>query len=216
VASEDFVQTALVVPSPSSSPATDSAAIDTLGAKQALRRLMRVARKDYVAGLRLDEQAELQSRLVDVLLPELKGRQVVAAYSPVGSEIDATMLLWHAGNALMTSAYPAFDTATSPMIFRGGQCAEDCPHGGVQPPGQARIVQPDLVIVPLLAIDRHGNRLGQGGGHYDLALPALREKGARVVGVGWAMQLLDIAIPADPWDIALDAFASPDGLVEFA
>jgi len=201
----------MVVPSPSSTAATDSAA-----AKQALRRLMRVARKEYVAGLRLDEQADLQSRLVDVLLPELKGRRVIAGYSPVGSEIDMTMLLWHAGNASFTAAYPAFDTIASPMIFRGGQCAEDCPVGGVQPPPQAREAEPDVVLVPLLAIDRSGNRLGQGGGHYDRALPGLRAKGARIIGVGWAMQLVDIAIPADPWDVPLDAFASPHGLVEFA
>jgi len=205
------VQTAMVVPSPSPFPRTDTAT-----AKQALRRLMRRARKDFFAGLRLEERADLQSRLVDVLLPELKGRQVIAAYWPIGSEIDVTMLLWHAGNAMITGAYPAFDTATSPMIFRGGQCAEDGPHGGVQPPWQAAIVEPDLLLVPLLAVDRKGNRLGQGGGHYDRALPGLRAKGARLIGVGWAMQLLDISIPADPWDVPLDAFASPDGLIEFA
>jgi len=207
------MQTAMVVPS--QPPAADQQA-DRAAAKQALRRMLRVARKDYVAGLRLDEQAELQSRLVDVLLPELKGRRVVAGYSPVGSEIDATMLQWHAGNAMITSSYPAFATATSPMIFRGGQCGEDCPVGGVQPPPQARETVPDLVLVPLLAVDRSGNRLGQGGGHYDRALPALRARGARIIGVGWAMQLLDIALPAEPWDVRLDAFASPDGIVEFA
>ena len=201
------MQTAIVVPSP---PSADKPA-----AKQALRRILRAARRDYVAGLRLDEQAELQSRLVDHLLPELKGRTCVAGYAPMGSEIDPQLLLWHAGNALMKSAYPAFVDASSPMIFRSGQCAEDCPVGGVQPPGQARTVDPDLVLVPLLAVDRTGNRLGQGGGHYDRALPALRDKGARIVGVGWAMQMLDTCLPAEPWDVPLDAFASPDGIVEF-
>lgn len=204
------MQTAMVVPSPFPRSATGIA-----DAKLALRRTLRKARNDLVAGLRIDERAALQSRLVDVVLPELKGRRVVAAYSPIGSEIDVTMLLWHAGNAMITGAYPAFDTASSPMRFRGGQCAEDCPVGGVQPPGQARIVAPDLVLVPLLGVDRRGNRLGQGGGHYDRALPGLREAGARIIGVGWAMQLLDIALPVDPWDVPLDAFASPDGLVEF-
>lgn len=205
------MQTAMVVPSPSSDSPHDRAA-----AKQALRRLYRVARREYVADLRLDEQAALQSQLVDVLLPELKGRRVVAGYAPMGSEIDPTMLLWHAGNAMIGSCYPAFHPATSPMMFRGGQCAEDSPVGGVQPPGQAAEVEPDLVLVPLLAVDRRGNRLGQGGGHYDRALPALRQRGARIIGVGWAMQLLDIALPAEPWDVRLDAFASPDGIMEFA
>ena len=202
------MQTALVVPSPA--PAEKPAA------KQALRRILRAARRDYVAGLRLDEQAELQSRLVDHLLPLIRDRHCVAGYAPQGSEIDPTMLLWHAGNALIGSAYPAFLTASSTMIFRSGLCAEDCPVGGVQPPGHAKTVEPDFVIVPLLAADRAGNRLGQGGGHYDRALPALRDKGARIVGVGWAMQLLDSGLPTEPWDVRLDAFVSPDGMLEFS
>ena len=198
----------MVVPSP--------APPDPAAAKQAMRRLLRGARRDYVARLRLEEQAEFQSRLADVLLPELTRARVIAGYSPMGSEIDPSMLLWHAGNAMITTAFPAFDLADSPMTFRSGQCAEDCPVGGVQPPAQAKLVDPDLILVPLLAVDRTGTRLGQGGGHYDRALPALRAKGARVIGIGWSMQLLDTLLVADPWDVPLDAFASPDGLVEFS
>ena len=198
----------MVVPSP--------APPDPAAAKQAMRRLLRAARRDYVAGVPLEEVAALQSQLVDVLLPELAGVRVIAGYSPMGSEIDPSMLLWHAGNAMITTAFPAFDRADSPMTFRSGQCAQDCPVGGVQPPAQAKLVEPDLILVPLLAVDRTGTRIGQGGGHYDRALPALRAKGARVIGIGWAMQLLDTLLVADPWDVRLDAFASPDGLVEFA
>ena len=178
--------------------------------------MLRTARRDYVAGVPLEEVAALQSQLVDVLLPELAGVRVIAGYSPMGSEIDPSMLLWHAGNAMITTAFPAFDRADSPMTFRSGQCAQDCPVGGVQPPAQAKLVEPDLILVPLLAVDRTGTRIGQGGGHYDRALPALRAKGARIIGIGWAMQLLDTLLVADPWDVRLDAFASPDGLVEFA
>ena len=208
MASEDFLQTAIVVPSLPS--------VDKPAAKQALRRALRAARRDYVAGLQPDEQAELQSRLVEYLLPELRGRTCVAGYAPMGSEIDPQMLLWHAGNAGINIAYPAFADASSPMIFRSGQCAEDCPVGGVQPPPRAGTVEPDLILVPLLAVDRSGNRLGQGGGHYDRALPALRATGARIVGVGWAMQMLDTLLPVEPWDQSLDAFVSPQGIVEFS
>ena len=197
----------MVVPSPAPS--------DPAAAKQAMRRVMREARRDYVAGLGMDDRAALQARLVDVLLPELTGARVVAGYAPQGSEIDPTMLLWHAGNAMITTAFPAFASADAPMIFRSGQCAEDCPVGGVQPPHQARQVEPDLILVPLLAVDRCGTRLGQGGGHYDRALPALRAKGTRIIGTGWSMQLLDTLLVADPWDVPIDAFASPDGLVTF-
>ena len=204
------MQTAKVVPSPS------PFSIDRAAAKQALRRELRVARRDYVANLAAGERERLEAVLLEVLLPEIAGKAVLAGYSPMGSEIDPTMLLRHAGDASITTAYPAFVTKDAPMIFRSGQCAEGCPVGGVQPPGQAKTVEPDLVLVPLLAVDRAGNRLGQGGGHYDRALPALRAAGARLIGIGWAMQLIDMMLPPDPWDVPLDAFASPDGLVEFA
>jgi 5-formyltetrahydrofolate cyclo-ligase len=101
------------------------------------------------------------------------------------------------------------------MIFRSGQYAEDCPVGGVQPPHQAKEVIPDLVLVPLLAIDPAGHRLGQGGGHYDRVLPALSAVGAMLIGVGWDLQRLDFLLPTDPWDVALDGFASPAGLEMF-
>ena len=77
------------------------------------------------------------------------------------------------------------------------------------------MVEPDVILVPLIAIDRRGTRLGRGKGHYDRSLGALRRKGARLIGVGWAVQLVAAAIPADPWDIPLDGFASPEGVTWF-
>jgi 5-formyltetrahydrofolate cyclo-ligase len=82
----------------------------------------------------------------------------------------------------------------------------------MQPEARSPVVEPDLILVPLVAIDRAGNRLGRGKGHYDAALSRLRRGGARLIGLGWSMQLLNEDIPADPWDVPLDAFASPDGL----
>ena len=205
VASEDFRQTATVVPSLPPLPAV----------KAELRRTLRAARKAFVQSLSAEERGELEASLADHLWPLVERASIVAGYSPRGSEIDPSPLLFRAGNAFKSVAYPAFTSAKAPMIFRSGQCAEDCPVGGVQPPHQAKEVRPDLVLVPLLAVDRSGNRLGQGGGHYDRALPALRDAGATIIGIGWAMQRLDRCLPAEPWDVPLDGFASPDGLELF-
>ena len=183
--------------------------------KSDLRRSMRAARNSYVAGLGPDERAALQSRLAEILWPVAQSAGCIAGYAARGSEIDPTMLLRRAANAMIGLAYPAFASATAPMVFRSGQCAEDCPVGGVQPPHQAKEIEPDLVLVPLLAVDQHGNRIGQGGGHYDRALPALRAAGVPLIGIGWTMQRLDFALTPDPWDIPLDGFASPDGLELF-
>ncbi len=64
---------------------------------------------------------------------------------------------------------------------------------------------PDLVIAPLLAFDRSGARLGQGGGHYDRTLEGLRARGPLfVIGLAYAGQQID-AVPREPHDQCLDA-----------
>ena len=85
----------------------------------------------------------------------------------------------------------------------------------MQPRLTAPVVEPDLILVPLIAIDGRGTRLGRGKGHYDRALARLRKSGARLIGVGWPIQRLADTIPADEWDIPLDAFASPEGVERF-
>jgi 5-formyltetrahydrofolate cyclo-ligase len=70
-------------------------------------------------------------------------------------------------------------------------------------------VVPDLLLIPLVAVDRSGNRIGMGKGHYDRALPGLRSAGARIIGIGWPFQLLEDELEPDPWDVPLDGFASP-------
>ncbi|MEO6580408.1 MAG: 5-formyltetrahydrofolate cyclo-ligase, partial [Sphingomicrobium sp.] len=203
VASEDFRQTATVVPSPPL-PANE--------AKAALRVEVRRRRRLFVAGLSQVERDDLQASLGDALQLFIAPGTSVAAYHAVGSEIDPAAVLRLAMERGCTAALPAFEQADGPMLFRLGVAVENGPHGIPQPPRQAKVIIPDLLLVPLLAVDCHGMRLGQGGGHYDRALPALRDAGATIIGVGWAMQMIDGKLPADPWDVPLDGFASPEGV----
>jgi 5-formyltetrahydrofolate cyclo-ligase len=85
----------------------------------------------------------------------------------------------------------------------------------MQPAKRHPVVQPELVLVPLIAVDGNGTRLGRGKGHYDRALARLKKNGARLIGVGWPIQRLTDMIPSDEWDIPLDGFASPEGLELF-
>lgn len=101
------------------------------------------------------------------------------------------------------------------MTFRAGEPSDPGPWGILQPVTAAPTVSPDLLLIPLIAVDRGGNRIGMGKGHYDRALSGLREAGAKLIGVGWPFQLLEEPIESDSWDVPLDGFASPDGLVEF-
>ncbi|HET7816559.1 MAG TPA: 5-formyltetrahydrofolate cyclo-ligase, partial [Sphingomicrobium sp.] len=141
---------------------------------------------------------------------------VVGGYSPLGSEISPMLAIEEARAVGRIVSFPAFGDPARPFSFRAGDPLVPGPFGILQPRPRAPVVEPDLVLVPLIAVDGRGTRLGRGKGHYDRALTGLRKSGARLVGIGWPMQRLTETIPHDDWDVPLDAFASPDGVEEFA
>jgi 5-formyltetrahydrofolate cyclo-ligase len=71
---------------------------------------------------------------------------------------------------------------------------------------------PDSLLIPLLAFDARGHRLGYGGGYYDRTLAVL--PGRMRIGCAFAAQQVD-AVPVDPYDITLDAVATDQGIVQF-
>ena len=161
------------------------------------------------------DRALLEQRLAEHLTSLFAGVAVVGGYCPLGSEISPIPATEEARAVGAIVAYPCFANPAKPFRFLAGDPLEPGPFGIMQPARRHPVVQPDLVLVPLIAIDGHGTRLGRGKGHYDRALIGLKKNGARLVGVGWPMQRRAETIPADDWDVPLDAFASPDGLELF-
>ena len=180
-------------------------------AKPELRAALREARRAYVAAIDAAERLTLEARLAEQLRPLIDSATAVGSYCAVGSEIDPAAAL----AAAKLVALPSFAPDADSFAFRQGPASAHGPHGIPQPPVEAEEIACDLILVPLLAIDGVGHRLGQGGGHYDRVLPSLRASGARLIGVGWAFQRLTIALPVDPWDVALDGFACPTGVEMF-
>ena len=131
------------------------------------------------------------------------------------SEISPLAALDNAASQGAKTAFPAFSNHRDEFRFLAGAPVEKGPWAVLQPPLDAPQVFPDLILVPLVAVDRRGTRLGQGKGHYDRVLDALRRRGALLIGVGWAVQMIDTDIVADAWDVPLDGFASPAGLEMF-
>lgn len=72
----------------------------------------------------------------------------------------------------------------------------------------------DLVLAPLLAFDRLGNRLGMGGGYYDRAFAGRSGKNPRLIGIAYDCQRVE-ALPVEPWDVPLDAVITESGLQVF-
>ena len=184
--------------------------------KDPLRRTALDARKTFTSSLSDAQRTRLEQRLAQALTAVLAGARVVAGYAPIGSEISPALAMEEARAVGAIVAFPAFDHPAKPFKFRAGDPICGGPFGILQPGPRAPPVEPDVVLVPLIGADRHGTRLGRGKGHYDRALSRLRKSGARLIGVGWAMQRLDQIIPADDWDVPLDAFASPEGIEWFS
>ena len=203
----------MVVPSPPFSPGPRPE-MEPLS-KESLRRAALDARKAFVATLSDAERALLERRLAEHLTSLFAGVAVVGGYCPLGSEISALQATEEARAVGAIVAYPCFTNPAKPFRFLAGDPLEPGPFGMMQPAKRHPVVQPDLVLVPLIAIDSAGTRLGRGKGHYDRALIGLKKTGARLVGVGWQIQRLTQTIPADEWDVPLQAFASPDGIEWF-
>ncbi len=176
---------------------------------------MRKQRRDYAASLDSATRAALEDQLAEALDPLFASATIVAAYAPMKDEISPLPAIARANWSDLRLTFPFFVDRDSRMTFRAGPPVEPGPWGILQPDADADIASPDLILMPLVAIDRSGNRIGMGKGHYDRTLPGLRAAGTRLIGCGWSFQRVDEDLLPDPWDVGLDGFASPDGLEMF-
>jgi 5-formyltetrahydrofolate cyclo-ligase len=169
--------------------------------KAALRAAARAQRHAFVNGNSETVAISAPSELIAMLNPWI----IVASYRPVGSEAcphDIENAAIAHGCAI---AYPRIDQTDEPLSFRRVATDTDWetgPHGLVQPAAHTAICRPMLAIIPLLAFDRHGNRLGQGGGYYDRTAAAM----PKMLRVGLAWSIQEVAeVPHDAHDQRMTA-----------
>ena len=147
----------------------------------------------------------------------LTGWVVAAGYRPRGGEIDPRPLMKRLAEAGAMLALPvafARDEALEFRAYAPGDRLEPDACNIAAPTAEALVVRPDLVITPLLAFDRFGGRIGQGGGHYDRTLAALRAEGpVFVLGLAYAGQQA-ARIPVEDHDQRLDAILTEKGYIE--
>ena len=139
------------------------------------------------------------------------GEVALAGYMPMRTEIDPLpAMAAHPGSV----AVPVIMARATPLRFRlwGPGVAMAAGEFGALIPAEGPWVVPHVVIVPLLAFDARGYRLGYGGGYYDRTLAGLRAQGPVVaVGFAFAAQQVD-AVPVDGYDQRLDAVVTEAGL----
>lgn len=162
------------------------------------------------------ERAAIEARdaplkLIEQFPVELARLSPVAGYWPVGGEIDGRPLLAALARAGCTVALPRMESRRGParfLVWRGTEVLSADAFGVPSPPKTSEEVQPRLILAPLLAFDRRGARLGQGGGHYDRIISLHRAHGAIAVGLAYAEQEMG-AVPTGSHDALLDWVITP-------
>nr|WP_205600934.1 5-formyltetrahydrofolate cyclo-ligase [Halomonas socia] len=192
--------------------------------RRQLRRDLRRRRRALSASQQRDASRRLCHQLRQ--LPELQRARRVALYLPNDGEIDPTPLLdWlerRGARAYLPVLMPLADNrlwfvhyhADTPMVRNRFGILEPSTRHAAHRARRLPAWTLDLVLLPLVGFDAHGQRMGMGGGFYDRSFAFTRRGGPRprLLGVAHACQQV-AALPSAGWDIPLDAIASDAGVI---
>lgn len=185
---------------------------DMIKNKKAIRR--EVLRQRKQCGPLSDKEIAF---MWDAISLKIAASDSVAGYWPMASELDCRPILKKLLNLGHCCALPVINELHSPLIFRcwqEGDSLEEGPHCTFQPDAGAKRVDPDVVLVPMVAFDAQGGRLGYGGGYYDRTLQRLRtEKTVISIGLAFDMQAVP-EVPLEPTDQRLDWIVTPSQVIK--
>lgn len=182
--------------------------------KHALRKRLIAARRAMPADTRAAAARALREELMG--LPEVAMAGRVAVYYSIGCEPDTHALVLalhkHGATVLLPVLLPSADLDWAP--YEGPDRMVPGPRGICQPAGERlgadMIGRCDVVVVPAVAVDIHGTRLGRGGGSYDRALERV-SPAALTVALLYGGEVLD-TVPAEPHDRRVRAAVTPSGV----
>ncbi len=185
--------------------------------KKQLRSTLRAARRDHVAALPAITRRLLFLRPPGPVAAMVPEGAIVGLYHAIPVEAPTrSYAKWFAENGRRI-ALPWFAAREAPMLFRewrdpyGDDGLVEGPWGALQPADDADELTPDTAFVPLLGFTAHGQRIGQGGGHYDRWLADHPQ--TQPLGMAWDCQLVE-SLPLEPHDRQLRAVITPTRLYE--
>jgi 5-formyltetrahydrofolate cyclo-ligase len=183
--------------------------------KAALRRAALALRDALPPAERMAAALAVAERGLPV---EVTPGTVISGFSPLKSEISPLPLLRRLADAGASLALPVVAGRGQPLVMRAWSFGAPLVSGvwGIrEPPADAPELNPDILIVPLLAFDRRGHRIGYGAGYYDMTIARLRAiKPVTAIGIAFAAQEI-AAVPATPRDARLDLVLTERETIDF-
>jgi 5-formyltetrahydrofolate cyclo-ligase len=180
------------------------------------KRALRARIKAWRAGL----AAEVAARAADAVAAQgldflqMRSGEIVSGFASLPDEFRIWPLLRRLNRDGHRLALPVMQGKMKPLLFRAwtpGDALDRRVWGIGEPKPDKPVLEPDILLVPLLAFDRRGWRLGYGGGFYDRTLTGLRaRKPVVAVGLAYDEQLID-AVPHLDYDQRLDWVLRPSG-----
>jgi 5-formyltetrahydrofolate cyclo-ligase len=144
----------------------------------------------------------------------LERRETIGGYWPIGTEMDVRPVLTALHDRGHVCALP-YAHGRQPLSFHPWRPSDPLKRGTfgiLMPDHTLPEVTPDVLLMPLLAFDQWGNRLGYGAGYYDRTIAAIRRhKALRTVGIAYAAQEVD-KVPADDFDQPLEWVITEKGV----
>lgn len=141
----------------------------------------------------------------------------ISGFMPIRTEIDPRPAMAEA-SAHGSVGVPVIEAAAQPLKFAYWTPDAKLVKGqfGAEIPAELSYFEPEILILPLLAFDRRGGRLGYGGGFYDRTLEMLRARRATLaIGFAFAGQEVDEA-PLEDTDQPLDLIVTENGVIDIA
>jgi 5-formyltetrahydrofolate cyclo-ligase len=145
---------------------------------------------------------------------------IVSGYWPIRDEVDTRMVLRRLHEEGIRCALPVTQGKDKGLLFRRwqpGDVLQEERFSVAVPASSQPVLIPETMLVPLLAIDREGNRLGYGGGYFDRTLLGLRHGGVGpvvTVGLAYEAQLVS-HVPNDERDMRLDWLITEQNVYRF-
>lgn len=157
---------------------------------------------------------QIEAHLAALLTP--LPAQTLAFCAPFRGEFDTRPLATRLMERGWRCAMPIVETDDGPMSFRGWtpDCAMDADRFGIPIPASGETLVPGIVLLPLVAFDPQGYRLGYGGGYFDRTLAAMLPR-PLAIGVGFDLARVNDIRP-QPHDIRLDAMVTEAGIAHHA